>query len=74
MDMTSQQLLQSALALPEGARADLAAELIASLDPTIDADYEAAWSDEIKRRLDLLDSGAVKAIPWQEARTRILGE
>jgi hypothetical protein len=44
MDATSYQLLQSALALPDHDRADLAAELIASLDPGADADYEAAWS------------------------------
>lgn len=73
MDVISQQLLQSALLLPDRDRADLAAELIASLDPVADADYEAAWSAEIQQRLALLDSGAVKSIPWQEARATIVG-
>jgi putative addiction module component (TIGR02574 family) len=65
--------VQSALALPDHDRADLAAELIASLDPGADADYEAAWSAEIQKRLSLHDSGAVQTIPWHEARERIIG-
>lgn len=74
METVPSQILQTALALPDNARADLAAELIASLDPDVDADYEASWSKEIKRRLELLDGGIVKAVPWSEARSRIVGQ
>lgn len=73
MDTTSRQLLEFALGLPEAERANLAAELIDSLDPTFDADHEAAWSAEIARRLALLNSGTTQTVPWQEARARILG-
>ena len=74
MDTIPPQLLQAALALPESARADLAAELIASLDPAVDADYDTAWDAEIKRRIEQLDSGTVKCIPWEELRAELLGE
>ena len=73
MDATSHHLLQTALTLSDSERADLAAQLIASLDLTIDSDYESTWSDEIQRRLSLLDSGAVQAIPWPQAREQITG-
>jgi hypothetical protein len=74
MGTISEHLLETALTLPDSARADLAARLIASLDPTIDADYESAWSDEIQKRISLLDSGAVQTIPWRQARDQITGQ
>lgn len=67
MDTQTQQLLQTALGLSPNARAELAASLIQSLDSDADADVDAAWSEEIKRRLDEIDSGQVQLIPWDEA-------
>lgn len=57
-----------ALGLPEGERADLAASLIESLDRPFDADARDAWAEEIRRRVAELDSGAINAIPWDDAR------
>ncbi len=45
-----------------------------SLDEHVDEDAEAAWAQEIARRLNAVDSGGVATIPWAEARRRILGE
>jgi len=73
MNATSQQLYTSALKLPDSERAELAAWLIESLDPTVDDDVDAAWGAEIQRRIEELDSGAVVAVPWPEARRMILG-
>jgi putative addiction module component (TIGR02574 family) len=70
--MDEKRVVAEALRLPTPARAALAAELIASLDEIVDADAEAAWSLEIRRRLDEVDSGAVRPIPWSDARRRIL--
>jgi putative addiction module component (TIGR02574 family) len=68
-----QQLFEEALRLPPEARAALAGELIDSLDvDDLDGDAEAAWGAEIRRRLQEVDSGTVKAVPWSEARRRIL--
>ena len=70
--MDPKELLAEALQLPPEQRAALAGELINSLDTQIDEDAEAAWSAEIRRRLDRLDSGLAKTVPWSEARRRIL--
>ena len=70
--MDEKRVLAEALRLPSPARAALAAELIASLDEHVDSDAEAAWSLEIRRRLDEVDSGAVRPVPWADARRRIL--
>lgn len=66
-----QQLFDSALQLSDHDRAELAGLLLGSLDEDQDADAQAAWSDEIARRLAELDSGAVKPIPWAEVRRRL---
>jgi putative addiction module component (TIGR02574 family) len=69
----TQRLLKEALGLPETERAELAAELPASLDQGEGPDAEAAWSAEIQQRLAALDSGQVRPIPWAEARRLLLG-
>jgi putative addiction module component (TIGR02574 family) len=68
----SKRLLEEALHLPAEERAALAGALIESLDLDVDEDVEAAWSAEIGRRLERVDAGVAKAIPWSEARRRIL--
>ena len=64
-------LLNHALKLPPAARAALADSLIESLDTEIDEDAEEAWKIEIARRVRDLESGAVEAIAWTEARRRL---
>ena len=59
------------LRLPAEERAALAGALIESLDLEVD-EVEAAWSVEIGRRLERVDAGVAKTIPWSEARRRIL--
>ena len=65
------ELLRKALALPPEARAALAGSLLESLDETVDPSCEEAWKKEIARRIEELDSGKVKPIPWAEARRQI---
>jgi len=67
------ELLKKALALPPEARAALAGSLLESLDDDdkVDAAAEDEWSCEIARRIEELDSGKVKPIPWEEARRQI---
>jgi putative addiction module component (TIGR02574 family) len=69
--MDSKQLLVEALRLPEAERAALAGELIESLETEVDADAEAAWSAEIRRRVENLNTGRARTVPWAEARRRI---
>ena len=42
------------------------------LDEEVDEGAEAAWAEEIAKRIHDLDSGAVTPIPRSEARRRIL--
>jgi putative addiction module component (TIGR02574 family) len=61
-DMTQEalELLQKALMLAENERAELAGNLIASLDTTVDQNVDAAWQQEALRRLDDIQSGQVE--------------
>ncbi|HWN71982.1 MAG TPA: addiction module protein [Haliangium sp.] len=73
--MSDVEALRAAvLRLPDEARAALAADLIRSLDEAADVadDVEAAWAEEIQRRLAEVDAGLVTPVPWPEARQRIL--
>ena len=65
------ELLKKALALPAAARAALAGSLLESLDETVDEGAEAAWQEEIARRIQELDSGRVKPIAWAKARRQV---
>jgi len=68
-----ENVLAVALRLPAEARAAVAAELIESLDETEHSpeEVEAAWAEEIERRLADVDAGVVTPVPWSEARRRI---
>ena len=67
----SLKLLKKALALPADARAALAGSPLESLDDVIDAAAEEEWRQEIARRIQELDSGKVRPIPWAEARRQV---
>lgn len=73
MSRDADKILADALQLPPEARAAVAGRLIESLDGDVDENAEAAWSAEISRRMEELDSGSVKTIAWEEARRLILG-
>jgi putative addiction module component (TIGR02574 family) len=74
MSRDAGEILKEALALPPEARAALADYLWDSLDAEVDADAEDAWRQEIKRRISDVDSGKIAAIPWSEARSRLLAK
>ena len=64
-------VLADALRLDDDARANLAAELLASLDGPADAEAEHAWDVEISRRIEAIESGAMPLEPWDGVRRRI---
>ena len=55
---------------PAEGRAALADSLLDSLDAEVDANAEEAWRDEICRRIQEIDGGAVMLIPWRDAQSR----
>jgi putative addiction module component (TIGR02574 family) len=75
MTSRAQELLREVLALPLDERADVAAELLASLDesPAEDpAEVEAAWAREIERRARRVMSGESTGEPWEDVRARAI--
>ena len=76
MTSRAQELLREALTLPASERADVAAELLASLEDeeTNPADIEAAWATEIEKRARRVLGGESSGIPWEEVRRRAEAE
>jgi putative addiction module component (TIGR02574 family) len=73
MTSRAQDVLREALTLPIDERADVAAELLASLDgPDTEntAEVEAAWAAEIEKRARRVMAGESTGIPWDHVRSR----
>jgi putative addiction module component (TIGR02574 family) len=65
------ELLEKALALSTQDRGLLIDRLIASLDDEpAEEGVEAAWQQEIERRVEDIRSGRVKTIPGEQVRAR----
>ena len=63
--------------MPLDERADVAAELLASLDDAEAehaADVEAAWAAEIERRARRVMAGESMGVPWEDVRRRAEAE
>jgi hypothetical protein len=73
MTTKAQELLREALALPIDERADVAAELLASLDEIgaeNPAEVEAAWAVEIEKRARRVLAVEFAGRPWQDVRAQ----
>ena len=71
MSKTGQDVLHEALQLDLSERAELVAELLASLDGEPDEDVEAAWAAEVERRAARARSGQDVGKSWAEVRDQI---
>ena len=70
----AQALLREALTLSSDERADVAAELLASLEKPATEDpaaVQAAWGREIERRARRVLAGESAGEPWEDVRDRI---
>jgi len=65
MSEAFENILSVAMKLTPEERVALAQNLYASVEE-IDPEVEAAWGQEIKRRLDAIDAGEVELIPWEQ--------
>ncbi len=74
MSKIGQRVLDEALQLDLSERAELAVELIASLDGASDSDAEAAWATEIERRAVRARSGDDQGRLWTDARDEAKAE
>ena|SRR5437867_542354 len=71
MTKATEAVLADALRLDADSRAQLAAEILASLDGPGDADAEQAWRAEIAQRVADLEAGKLKLESWAEVKRRI---
>ena len=71
MTKPAEKVLSEALSLDTRERAEIAAQLIASLDGEPDEDVEAAWAAEVDRRIEEVEAGRAKLVPWEDVERRI---
>jgi putative addiction module component (TIGR02574 family) len=74
MTTKARALLAQALELGEAERAEIAGSLLQSLEPPPSAEVDAAWRDEVRRRLAELESGEAETIPWETVRDELLAK
>jgi putative addiction module component (TIGR02574 family) len=68
MNVAAVQLLNSALALSDSDRAELADAILASLHSSDQAPFDEPWREVILRRSAEIDSGSVIGVPWEEVK------
>jgi len=65
MSILVEELSRQALSLSPEERIQLAQELLATVQE-VDPEVEAAWDEEIRRRVAEIEDGTVKLIPAEE--------
>jgi putative addiction module component (TIGR02574 family) len=71
MQITIETLSQQALVLPPDQRLKLARQLLDSVELEPEPGAEAAWEEEIARRIQRFDAGASEPIPANEVFARL---
>jgi len=67
----ARKLLHDAMELPLPERAELAADLLASLDGEPEADVEAAWASEVERRAREAIANPDDDVAWETVRDEL---
>ena len=73
MTLRAQEIVKMALELGSEERAEIVSHLLSSLDAGQDHNAGAIWEQEIRRRVEAVDSAKANLIPWSEARERLRG-
>ena len=71
MTKSAEAVLAEALRLDVKTRAEIASELLASLDGPADPDAEQAWAAEVDRRVKTLEAGTEPLESWDDVKQRI---
>jgi hypothetical protein len=66
MNRSFTDLAEEALALPEKEQLKLARTLLEKAEASGDLGVEAAWEEEIERRIHKIDAGLAKGRPFSE--------
>ncbi|HUY35822.1 MAG TPA: addiction module protein [Pirellulales bacterium] len=72
MSTDAERVYHAAMQLPDDQRRRLVGRLLESVDPDADPDWEMAWGDEIKHRIEEIDTGKAAMIPWSELRSELM--
>jgi len=73
MSPVTEQLLSSALALPESERLELAEALLAACEPPPPDLTGDAWLAELRRRSAEIEAGQADLTPWAQVKRRVRG-
>jgi len=73
MSIIMQNVLQTALALPETERVELVDALIASLPRDEQVPLDDEFLAELERHCDDVDAGTAKTFSWDEVKARVHG-
>jgi putative addiction module component (TIGR02574 family) len=80
MTVAAKKIVKQALALSESERVLVVSELLKSIPEESDAlsqeEWDEPWKLELEKRIEEMESGKVKCIPYEEARkgwNKILG-
>lgn len=71
MSSRGTEVLKEALSLPPAERAEIAEQLLSSLDPAYREGIDVLWGKEAEERLDAFDCGEIKAVPAEEIFKRM---
>ncbi|MBA3314254.1 MAG: addiction module protein [Planctomycetota bacterium] len=68
MNSKVEQVLDAALALPDGDRVELVEALLASFQSSDRPPFDESWREVIQRRSAELRTGQVTPVPWSEVK------
>lgn len=71
MSATLEALSHDALVLPPDQRVALAYRLLVSVEPDPEPGADAAWEDELARRIARFDAGECQSVPAAEVFARL---
>ena len=71
MSPRATEILEQALSLGEADRATVAGALIESLEGPAEPGVDESWSQVIRSRVEELEAGSVRTVPWSEVRERL---
>lgn len=70
MSLTTEEVLEAALSLPEEEQFQLIEALLAARDQDGGRPFDEAWVAEIQQRSREIDAGSIRPVPWSEVRQR----
>lgn len=68
--MNHQQIVEAALQLPEAVRAQIAEQLLESLSPESQVEFDEKWAAELERRVDEHFQNPEQSVSWDELKKR----